>query len=125
MLLSLALLAALHSSPAADSLAGTWKLSGDVMGNPVNTTCTITQTGATLGGSCTSDAGEKLALTGEIKDGKFTFKYDSDYQGTALTIVHAGTVASPTQLKGTIDVQPMGVSGTFTATPVTAAPAKP
>ena len=122
MLLSLSLLAALHVAPATDSLAGTWKLSGDVMGNPLNTTCTIEQAGATLRGSCISETGEKLALTGETKDGKFTFKYASDYQGTALSIVHTGTLASPTQLKGTVEVQPMGITGTFTAAP---APAKP
>ena len=122
MLLALSLLAALHVAPATDSLAGTWKLSGDVMGNPLNTTCTIEQAGATLRGSCSSETGGKLALTGEAKDGKFTFKYASDYQGTALSIVHTGTLASPTQLKGTVEVQPMGITGTFTAAP---APAKP
>jgi hypothetical protein len=124
MLLSIALLAALHTAPATDSLAGTWALSGDVMGNPVNTTCSINQAGAALSGSCTGEAGEKLDLTGEVKDGKFTFKYARDYQGTALAIVHTGTLASPTQLKGTIEVQPMGITGTFTAAPAPA-PAKP
>jgi hypothetical protein len=122
MLSTLALLSALAAPAAADSLPGTWKLSGDVMGNPVNTTCTIKQAGATLSGSCTNDSGNPFAITGEVKDGKFTFKYASDYQGQPLTIVHTGTIASPTQLKGTIEVQPMGVTGTFTATP---APAKP
>ena len=126
MLLSLALLTALHSAPVTDSLAGTWAISGDVMGNPVATTCTIKQTGAVLSGSCTGEAGQKLDLTGEVKDGKFTFKYARDYQGTPLSIVHTGSLTSPTQLKGTIEVQPMGVTGTFTAAPAPAsAPATP
>jgi hypothetical protein len=124
MLLPLALLTALHAAPAADSIGGTWKLSGDVMGNPVNTTCTIKQAGAALSGSCTNDQGNPFVITGEVKEGKFTFRYASEYQGQPLTIVHSGALPSAAQLKGTIEVQPMGVTGTFTATPAPA-PAKP
>jgi hypothetical protein len=126
MLLALSLLSALHAAPRpliqADSLSGAWQISGDVMGNPLNQTCTIKQTGATLSGTCTGGTGEKLDLTGEVKDGKVVFRYKNDYQGTALTIVYTTTTASAKQLKGTVDVQPMGISGTFTAAP---APAKP
>ncbi len=94
------------------------------MGNPVNTVCTIKQAGATLSGSCSNDQGGPYALTGDLKDGKFSFKYAIDYQGQPLTIVHSGTFASSAQFKGTIEVQPMGVTGTFTAAPAPA-PAKP
>lgn len=122
MLLSLALLATLHAAPAADSLSGTWQIKGDVVGNPLDQACEIKQAGATLSGTCTGQAGEKLPLTGEVKDGKVVFKYASDYQGTALTIVFTSTASTAKQLKGSIEVQPMGVTGTFSATP---APAKP
>jgi hypothetical protein len=122
VLLTLALLSALHAAPAADSLPGTWKLAGDVMGNPLEVVCTIQQSAATLRGTCTDGEGTVHPITGEAKDGKVTFKYASDYQGTALTIVYSGTLASPTQIKGTVEVQPMGITGTFSAAP---APAKP
>ena len=122
MLLPLALLAALHAAPADDSLSGTWQIKGDVMGNPIDQSCTLKQTGATLGGSCVGNTGEKLDVTGEVKDGKVVFRYKSDYQGQPLTIVYTATNASTKQLKGTVDVQPMSVSGTFTASPT---PAKP
>ena len=59
-----------------------------------------------------------------MKDGKVTFKHGGDYQGTALTIVYSGSLAAPAQLKGTVEVQPFGVSGTFTAAPAPA-PSKP
>ena len=120
MLLPLALLAALHAAPADDSLSGTWQVTGDVMGNPIDQRCTFKQTGATLGGSCVGGTGEKLEVTGEVKDGKVVFRYKTDYQGQPLTIVYTATTASAKQLRGTVDVQPMSVSGTFTA-----APAKP
>jgi hypothetical protein len=35
-------------------VAGTWKVKGDVMGYPVEQTCTFTQEGAKLTGSCKS-----------------------------------------------------------------------
>ncbi|HET8654427.1 MAG TPA: hypothetical protein VFL93_02750 [Longimicrobiaceae bacterium] len=123
MLLALALLTVLHAAPAADSVAGTWQIKGDVMGNPLNEVCTITQEGSSLKGSCTSAASDKsYDLTGELKDGKITFRHGGDYQGEALTIVYTGTLDSPAEIKGTVDVQPYDVSGDFTAVP---APAKP
>lgn len=117
MLLPLVVAAALHAAPAADSLSGTWQITGDVMGNPVKETCTIQQTGTALNGSCTNDQGGPWPVTGEVKDGKVTFRHGGDYEGTALTLVYSGTLAAPKALKGTIEVQPFGASGTFTAAP--------
>ena len=128
MVLSLVLAAALHAAPApapafaADTLTGIWQVRGDVMGNPLKETCTLRQSGTVLSGSCTNEEGGPYAVTGEAKDGKFTFKHGGDYQGTALTIVYSGTLASPKAFKGTIEVQPFGAAGTFAAAP---APAKP
>lgn len=121
MLNTLALLAALATAPAADSIPATWQIKGDVAGNPLDVKCTFVQTGATLGGSCDM-AGTPVAITGEVKEGKITFQHGGDYNGEALTIVYAGTLASPTEIKGTVTVKPFDVSGEFTAT---AAPAKP
>jgi hypothetical protein len=115
MLLPLALLAALHNTPATDSLPGTWLITGDIMGNPLTEQCTITQAGATVSGSCTNENGGPYAVTGEVKDGKITFKHGGDHEGTALTIVYTATLGAPAQLKGTVEVQPFGATGTFSA----------
>ena len=122
MLLTLALLTALHTAPATDSMPGIWQIVGDIAGNPVKATCVIRQSGVTLNGSCEDASSRPYPLTGEVKDGKVTFQYEVDYQGQPLTIVYSATFASPKELKGTIEVKPMGAMGTFTATP---APAKP
>lgn len=122
MLIALVLLTVIHAPPAADSLPGTWKISGDVMGTAFGVTCSIKQVDAVLSGACVDDQGTSHPITGEVKEGKITFKYASDYQGQALTVVYAGTLASPSLLKGTVLVQPYGAGGTFSATPV---PAKP
>ena len=47
---------------------------------------------------------------------------EAHYQGLPLIVVYSATFASPKELKGTIEVKPMGATGTFTAIP---APAKP
>ncbi|MEO5814648.1 MAG: hypothetical protein ABIT20_05150 [Gemmatimonadaceae bacterium] len=122
MLLALALLTALHTAPATDSMSGKWQITGDVMGTPVKTICAIKQEGTALTGNCSDESNEPHPLTGTSQDGKVTFQYMVDYQGQPLTVVYSGTFAAPTQLKGNIEVKPMGAAGTFTATAV---PAKP
>jgi hypothetical protein len=117
MLLALALLASLHAAPA-DSITGKWQLKGDVVGNPLNTTCDIKQTGATLSGSCVNDTGAAMPITGTVKEGVVTFSHGGDYQGTALTITYSGKLETPAKIAGTIEVKPFSAEGTFTATPV-------
>ncbi len=122
MLLALALLTALHTAPGADSMSGKWQITRDVMGTPVKTICAIKQEGTALTGNCSDDSNEPHSLTGTSQDGKVTFQYMVDYQGQPLTVVYSATFAASTQLKGSIEVKPMGAAGTFMATPV---PAKP
>jgi hypothetical protein len=122
MLLALALLTVLRAAPATDTIPVRWQITGDVAGNPVKAICVIKQEGTALSGNCSDATNPPLPLTGESKDGKITFQYVVDYQGQPLTVVYSGTLTSPPQIKGTIEVKPMGAMGTFTATP---APAKP
>ena len=117
-----------HASPTADSLSGSWKVTGDVQGNPIDEVCTITQTGATLAGSCIGNAGEKLDLTGEVKEGRVTFTHGGTYDGQALTITFTSPASTAKELKGSVFVLPFNVSGTFSAAPAAApapAPTKP
>ncbi|MEO8562695.1 MAG: hypothetical protein ABI601_11505 [bacterium] len=120
MLIAITLLAALHLAPA-DSINGTWLLKGDVVGNPLNTTCDIKQTGTTLSGSCVNETGAAMPITGTVKGDSVTFQHGGDYQGQELTIIYAGKLTTPKKLEGTITVKPFDAAGTFTAEP---APAK-
>ena len=122
MLLVLALISALGTAPAADSIPGQWAINGDVAGTPVKTVCTIIRTGTTLSGNCTNPQGAPYVLTGTVKEKTIEFQYDVDYQGQTLNIVYTGTLASSTEMKGTIDVKPLSVSGTFSAAPAPATP---
>jgi len=122
MLLMLALVSALNTAPAADSIPGTWEITGDVAGNPVKATCVIKQAATALTGNCSmAGSNQAFPLTGEAKDGKIRFQYEIDYQGQPLTIVYSGALEAA-QLKGNIEVKPMGATGTFTAVPAAKKP---
>lgn len=122
MLSALALLAALHAAPAADSLSGTWRFTGDVAGNALDATCTLRQSGETLTGECPGPTGERMPMTGELKDGRVTIRQKRDYQGQEIMLIYTTTAATARELKGTVEVLPFNVSGTFAAT---MAPTKP
>ena len=115
LLTTLGLLSVLTAAPA-DTLTGAWHVKGDVVGNAIDHVCTFQQSGTALTGSC-AQGGAALPLKGEVKEGRVTFQYASEYDGQAITVVYTGSFASTTELKGTIDVQPFGVGGAFTAAP--------
>ncbi len=117
LVLALSTLSAFAQSGSSNSVSGTWKVSGDVSGNSIDQVCTFTQDGKKLAGSCKSaEADKPTAITGEVNDKKVTWQHDADYQGQKLTVAYTGALdASGSQLKGDIDVQPVGVSGTFSA----------
>jgi hypothetical protein len=121
MLLALTLLAALHAAPATDSITGHWVIKGDVVGNAVNATCEMTQSGTALTGSCVGEKGDAHPITGQVTTGIITFQYESEYQGDAITVIYTAKLDTPTKMKGTILVKPFDANGTFTAEP---APAK-
>ncbi len=56
-----------------------------------------------------------MKLTGKIDGHKVTWTENTDYEGTALTIKYAGTLAED-KISGTVTVDPFGVDGNFTAT---------
>jgi len=100
-------------SAAANPFAGTWKITGDVAGNPVISTCTFSVDGTgKVGGTCVTAAGESKA-TGDVKGPTLTFQIGVTHQGTDYVLVFTGTSESPTAMKGTIDVA--GAQGEFTA----------
>ena len=98
------------------SVSGTWKVTGDVVGNTVDEVCEFKQDGKKLTGSCKSAGAEKVTeIVGEVDDRKVTWKLDSEYQGQKITVTFTGTLDATSQLKGDIDVQPFNVAGTFSA----------
>lgn len=110
-----------QSAPAAVLPAnGTWKVTGDVQGVAVAMTCALTL-GAdkTITGTCTDNTGSTATphpVTGTVKDQTLSWSFNSDYQGTPITVGLTGTVdTTATKMSGTIAVDPMNADGDFTA----------
>ncbi|HBY62933.1 MAG TPA: hypothetical protein DEH78_24180 [Solibacterales bacterium] len=109
--LPLALFAAGAAEPP--SFAGAWKIHSSISGNESDIECTLAQKDQEISGSCKSDRGP-LAVTGKANGAKLSFQFKTMYDGNELTIVYSGESPSPGKISGNVDVQPLGVSGTFT-----------
>jgi hypothetical protein len=97
-------------------LTGEWTISQSVAGNDSQQPCKFVQTGTKLTGTCKGAAGE-VEITGTVEGNKATWKFDSEYQGTPLTVRYTATLDGTNKISGSVDVDPFGVSGEFTATP--------
>lgn len=118
LFLSALLASAAAASLAADnaSLSGKWKIHNSIVGNESDVECTFTQKGNDLTGSCTSEQGT-AKTTGKVDGMKVAWSYDSEYNGTPLTVSYSGTLDSAAdKFSGTVSVEQFGVDGDFTAT---------
>jgi hypothetical protein len=97
--------ASFSGAALADDVSGAWKVTGDVVGNAVETVCTF------AGGNATCTAGGKAGAPAPAKvDGK-NVSWDWDAGQAVLTF--KGTLTDAKNMKGDIEVQ--GVTGDFTA----------
>jgi len=101
-------------------LTGDWKITGDVMGTPIDDTCKLVHTDAKLTGTCMM-GGKQYDTTGGIEGKKVTFKHGGEYNGEALTLTYSGALADDGSITGSIAVDPMGVDGIFSAKKAVAA----
>ena len=100
---------------AQPTVPGSWTITGDVQGYPVNETCTFTQDKDKITGSCKGSDGKAYDTTVTITDKKVVFVHGGEYEGQALTLTYTGTYNDKGELAGDIDVQPLNYDGTFTA----------
>ena len=99
------------------SLTGTWKTHSSIAGNESDGECTLTQTDNDLAGTCKTAEGKDAKATGKVDGDKITWSFDSDYNGTPLTIKYEGKLdPASAKIAGTVTVDPFAVGGDFTAT---------
>lgn len=97
---------------AAD-ISGTWSITGDVVGNPVNMKCAFTQDGTKVSGTCKGEAGS-TPTTGSVTADRVTFT-NTVQRDQAYELTYTATLdAAGTSMKG--DIAVMGVTGTFSGT---------
>jgi hypothetical protein len=113
---SAALLFATSAFAASASLTGQWSIHNNIAGNESDQQCKLVQADNKITGACKTADGGEAQVTGSIDGNKATWKIDMDYNGTALTLTYTGTVDDAGKVAGSVEVQPFGVSGDFTAT---------
>ena len=98
------------------SLTGQWSVHNSIAGNESDQECKFVQTDDKLTGTCKS-ADKEVQITGGLEGKKVTWKYESDYNGSPLTLTYTATLDDSEKISGSVEVQPFGVTGDFTATP--------
>ncbi|HEX3893120.1 MAG TPA: hypothetical protein VHW46_11165 [Terracidiphilus sp.] len=101
----------------APNLTGQWSLHQSIANNESDQQCTFLQTDAKLAGTCKTAEGKDVQVTGSVDGNKVTWKYDTDYNGSPLTLSYTATLDDSGKIAGSVEVQPYGVTGDFTATP--------
>lgn len=102
----------------APGLSGQWSVHNSIAGNESDQECTFVQTDNKLTGSCKSENADKdVQVAGSVDGDKATWKYDMDYNGSPLTLTYTATLDDSGKIAGSVEVDPFGVTGDFTATP--------
>jgi hypothetical protein len=106
------------AAPGAVPAAGTWAVSGNVQGVPVNLSCALTTAAdMTVSGSCVDSDTKTHAVTGKVKEQTLTWSFNSEYEGSPITVTLTGVVdETGAKMAGTIAVDPMNADGDFSAT---------
>ena len=104
----------LSGAAFADDITGAWKVTGDVVGNALDTTCTFAGPADKTTATCVDKEGKAAAATPVTIAAK-SVSWDWDAGQAVLTF--KGTMDTPKTMKGDIEVQ--GATGNFTTFAVT------
>lgn len=115
-LLPFLLVSAAGLAQTAPSPSGAWKVHTSIADHELDIPCTFTPKGNDLTGTCTTDTGS-APLTGKVDGKKVTWTYQSEYEGTKITVTFTGNAQSDTSITGSVSVPEFGAEGDFTASP--------
>ncbi len=98
-------------------IGGKWSIHNSIAGNESEMICNFVQTQAKLTGSCkSSDSDKDTAITGSVDGGTISWKYETEHDGSTVTLTYTAKLSSADKFSGTVDVAPYGITGDFTAT---------
>jgi hypothetical protein len=100
----------------APNLNGQWTVHNDIAGNESDQECKFVLTDTKLSGTCKS-ADKEVQINGSLDGKKLTWKYDSEYNGSPLTLTYTTTLDDSDKISGSVEVAPFGITGDFSATP--------
>jgi hypothetical protein len=110
------LIASSAFAAGAPNLTGSWSIHNTIAGNESDQECKFVQTENKLTGTCKGQE-KDVEITGSLDGNKLTWKYESDYNGTPLTLIYTATLDDSGKITGSVEVQPFSVTGDFTASP--------
>lgn len=110
------LFAASAFAAGAPNLNGQWNVHNSIAGNESDQACKFVLTDNKLTGTCKGND-KDVQITGSVDGKTLTWKYDSEYNGSPLTLTYTATMDDSDQISGSVEVDPYGVTGDFTATP--------
>jgi hypothetical protein len=116
MIGSLLLVATLAFGAGAPKVAGQWKVHNSIAGNESDQDCTFAVAENKVTGNCKAED-RNMEVKGSIDGNKITWKLETEYNGSPLTMTYTATLDDSEKIAGAVDVQPYGVTGEFTATP--------
>src|SRR5258708_10682021 len=117
MKIFLATFAFLFASSAfgAQNLTGHWAIHNNIAGNENDVQCELVVTDNKITGSCKSQD-KNLPVTGAVDGNQVTWQFQSEYNGSPLTLIYKATLDDSNKIAGTVEVQPFGITGDITAT---------
>ena len=116
--LSTLLVTASAFAAGGPGLSGQWSVHNSIAGNESDQTCKFVETDNKIAGTCKGENADKdVQVTGSVDGDKVTWKYDMDYNGSPLTLTYTATLDDSGKIAGSVEVDPFGVTGDFTATP--------
>src|SRR5260370_1002387 len=117
MKIFLATFALLFASSAfgAQNLTGHWAIHNNIAGNENDVQCELVVTDNKITGSCKSQD-KNLPVTGAVDGNQVSWQYQSEYNGSPITLIYTATLDDSNKIVGTVEVQPYGVTGDITAT---------
>jgi catechol 2,3-dioxygenase-like lactoylglutathione lyase family enzyme len=102
------------SAYAAPNLTGQWTIHQSIAGNESDQPCNLVAAGNKITGSC-KPQDKELPVTGTVDGNKVTWQYQSEYNGSPLTLVYTATLGDSSKIAGTVEVKEFGITGDFTA----------
>ena len=102
-------------SEQVSSVTGLWAIHSNIAGNENDMACQLAGIDNKITGSCKSQD-KDIPVTGTVDGNKVMWQYQSDYNGSPLTLIYSATLGDSGKITGTVEVKPYGVTGDFTAT---------
>ena len=100
---------------AGAKLSGSWKLVSDINGTTRVSACTFTQDGANVKGVCKREDVTR-EFSGTVDEKGVHLAAKAEYEGAPIDLTYEAKFVDDNTIQGSVDVEPVGVEGTFTLT---------